>query len=576
MRLSDIFSQKSVSVRSEGSISENMTRQIRSLTPGKVIQGEVLEKNGGEVKIRLDGDMVLTAHLDQDVNVEAGRLLTFEVRNNGSLLSLSPLFTNTANTDTVFKALQMAGLPVNGSTVAMTDAMMQNGMSIDSRSLQSMFKEIMAFSQADPADIVLLHRLGTEVSEENLTQLQNYRNLSYHLLQGMDDILSGLPGAFEQAVAAGGEQSGVKMYQALLGIFLEDAVVQDPKAAASSKAESGAVQESGAKDGQVLENAAGESVPAGEGLTREGQIPDNAAGQAVPPRNGMSPETIPLREAGFAEGRLPLEAEERNTLAQLLEAFSKEGTPEMEKLLSGIRQGSADTKEILEFLARAQGGADTEKALADIFKSPEFGKLFREQILEQWTIEPEEVMRENKVEELYHRLQRQLDNMKEILQNSGAGQTVAAKNAGSFSQNLDFMNQMNHMYTYVQLPLKMAGGQTTGDLYVYTNKRSLAQKDGNISALLHLDMENLGPLDVYIAMQQEKISTRFTVRDDDMLDFLNDHIHVLNERLEKKGYAMRCEMTVRESGEEEGPIERILNVDRNNTVLAQYGFDVRT
>ena len=138
------------------------------------------------------------------------------------------------------------------------------------------------------------------------------------------------------------------------------------------------------------------------------------------------------------------------------------------------------------------------------------------------------------------------------------------------------MNQMNHLYTYVQLPLKMAGGQTTGDLYVYTNKRSLAERDGNVSALLHLDMENLGPVDVYIAMQQERVSTRFTVQDDDMLDFLNDNMHILNERLEKKGYSMHCEMSVREEAAKESPIAHILNGDRNNTVLAQYGFDVRT
>ena len=277
-----------------------------------------------------------------------------------------------------------------------------------------------------------------------------------------------------------------------------------------------------------------------------------------------------------AESRLPLNPEERNTLAALLEELPKESLPDKENFLMALRQGSLDTREVLTALSHVQGGEAAEKALVELLKSPEFGKLFREQVLEQWALKPDEVMKENKVEELYDKLQKQLDNMKEILQNAGAGQTAAAKNAGNVSQNLDFMNQMNHLYTYVQLPLKMAGGQTTGDLYVYTNKRSLAERDGNVSALLHLDMENLGPVDVYIAMQQEKISTRFTVRDDDMLDFLNDNMHILNERLEKKGYSMHCEMSVREEAAKESPIAHILNGDRNNTVLAQYGFDVRT
>ena len=65
------------------------------------------------------------------------------------------------------------------------------------------------------------------------------------------------------------------------------------------------------------------------------------------------------------------------------------------------------------------------------------------------------------------------------------------------------MNQLNHMQTYLQLPLKMNGKRENGDLYVYTNKKSLAKKDGNVSALLHLDMQFLGALDVMISMQNQ-------------------------------------------------------------------------
>ena len=572
MKLSDIFSpsprqvkeRESTSVRNGGSSSENLNKQIKSLTPGKVLQGEVIEKNGGEVKIKLSDDMVLTARLDQDVNVEAGKLLTFEVRNNGSFLSLSPLFTNTANSDTVFKALQMAGLPINETTVAMTDAMMQQGMSIDSKSLQSMLKEVLAFPQTDPANIVMLHQLGLAVNEDNIAQLENYQNLSYQLMQGMTDVLTELSDAFAQVLATNGENNAAEMYQALLNLFLEEGL-SGGEEASTLQGEEALLQGE-----EVLQN--GQAFP----LSEEGKA--LAEGALAEAKSEMEAELSTGEEGTIpTESKLPLNGAERESLAQLFNKFSEEYLPDKENFLNGIRQGTADTKDVLEFLARMQPHTeDTAAALNDIFKSSEFQKLFHTQVLEQWSLKPEEVMQEKKVEELYDKLHRQLDNMKEILQNSGAGQSVAAKNAGNLSQNLDFMNQMNHLYTYVQLPLRMAGGKTNGDLYVYTNKRSLAQKDGNVSALLHLDMENLGPVDVYIAMQQTRVTTRFTVRDDEMLDFLNDNMHILNERLEKKGYAMHCEMTVREDADSATPIEHILNSDKNNTVLAQHGFDVRT
>lgn len=51
------------------------------------------------------------------------------------------------------------------------------------------------------------------------------------------------------------------------------------------------------------------------------------------------------------------------------------------------------------------------------------------------------------------------------------------------SQNVNFLNQMNQMYAYIQLPFKLSESNAHGELYVYSNKRNLAQKEGEVSAL---------------------------------------------------------------------------------------------
>ncbi len=137
------------------------------------------------------------------------------------------------------------------------------------------------------------------------------------------------------------------------------------------------------------------------------------------------------------------------------------------------------------------------------------------------------------------------------------------------------MNQINQLYTYIQIPLKMNHKYQNSDLYVFTNKRNLSSKDGNISALLHLDMAHLGPVDVYVAMNQQNVNTRFTVRDDEVLDFLNERMDLLTDRLAKRGYSLKCEMSLKTDEECDDPIGHILSADSKNTVLAQYGFDVR-
>lgn len=603
MKLSELFSQiqkqnstTGEPAKAEPSSAERFQNQIKTIAPGRTLQGEIVGKNGNEVRIKVSDDMVFTAKLEKDVNVEEGQTLTFEVRNNGKTLTLSPLFTNTAVADNVMKALRMANVPIQNATVTMTETMMQQGMSIDSKSLLSMFKELTANPGANAADIVKLKQMGIPVDENSLQQMKNYNELTHQLVRGMADVLSEIPAAFSQVMQGEGTGGAVSMYQELMQFFSEG------------------IQEN---SGQTAENVLQNPVNA----TMEGQAGNNAAVTDATMQNGSNPL---VRDVGQAVDEMALQAEEKllqvldtnsanetgtvnaetgrttteNTvnagtvltksgdiftanegqqLANLLTKLPAESYPQAENLAVQIRQGTADIQELFRFLEKVpvlQDGA-TDVLLADIFKSDAFGKLFNHTALKQWSIEPEHLM-DREVKEVYERLQRQLNGISETLTNHGAGSSQAAANVSNLAQNIDFMNQINQLYTYVQLPLKMQNGQNNGELYVYTNKRSLASKDGNISALLHLDMEHLGPVDVYVTLQNNRASTRFTVRDDEMLDFLNDHMYILNERLEKKGYSMNWELTTRGESEPESPIERILQTEKNVSVLSQYAFDVRT
>ena len=202
MKLSQMFSgqtQVSETMRREEAHSQQQTarntasvnRQIRSLVPGQTISGEIVGRNGGEVQIRLADDMVLNARVDRSLNIEIGKNMTFEVKNNGSSLTLSPLFTNVATDVNVLKALDMAGLPVNGTSVEMTGKLMEAGLPVNRNSLLQVYREVSSFPQAPISDIVDLHRLQMPVNEANLNQMASYRNLTHQLLQGMEAVTEG-------------------------------------------------------------------------------------------------------------------------------------------------------------------------------------------------------------------------------------------------------------------------------------------------------------------------------------------------------------------------------------------------
>ena len=142
--LNQFINQNSVSVKSADSVQtqqlpNNIAAQIKALVPGQILQGEVLENAGDTVKllVNVNGETVpLQAKLEHSIMLALGKSLLFQVKNNGSTLSLSPLFENMGMEQNAAKALETASLPVNHTTMSMTGTLMQEGMSIDKSSLQ--------------------------------------------------------------------------------------------------------------------------------------------------------------------------------------------------------------------------------------------------------------------------------------------------------------------------------------------------------------------------------------------------------------------------------------------------------
>lgn len=595
MRLTDLLQStiKSSSQQAAAATEATFPKMVKSLVPGTTIQGEIIAKNGNEVQIRIDKDTVLQARLEQDVNVEEGQNIRFQVKNNGTTLTLSPLLTNTAQADNVYKALQMAGLPINESTVAMTDEMMKLGMSIDSRSLQNMFKDVVTHTDVSATDVVFLHKMDMPLTESNLRQIQNYMELQHEVVKGMQDVTDALQGLINgtggadvaagvdivagadvAAGAAGVDADTLTQYQNLVKELISDTLMGMLPDGAGAVGDVTGGNPAGGITGADL---AGE-VPAG-GISGDvlaaGVSGADLAGEALadaPMSGNVALIKEVLQDAAFSEllnNGLITEEEAAGFLKEAAGLLTEKGIT-----LSG-NTASEMMKALLDITA---GNTQEAESLQKLFSGKVWKNLLESTVKTQWSLTPETLPKEGEVGKVYEKIVKSLHTLNETLQQSGAQNTALQESITNLSENIDFMNQLNQMYTYVQLPLKMQNGEKNGELYVFTNKRSLAEKDGEVSALLHLTMEHLGPLDVYVKMNQGKVSTEFTVEKEETLLFLEKNMSILTDRLQKRGYDISCKMKVKdEAGEPENPVERLLTEKQNGAVSvhAQYAFDVR-
>lgn len=126
----------------------------------------------------------------------------------------------------------------------------------------------------------------------------------------------------------------------------------------------------------------------------------------------------------------------------------------------------------------------------------------------------------------------------------------------------------------MQIPLKMSGQTASGELYVYTNKKALAEGDRELTAFLHLDMDNLGPTDISVKLLNREVSTNFYLENDAAYDLIRAHLPILEERLRAKGY--NCKVSVVNENRHVNFVEDFLKKDQPSAgQLHRYSFDMR-
>lgn len=542
MKLTGWFSQDKIADNSRvqtpnNANTEQVNRQIRALVPGQTLRGEVVSREGNNAQIRLLQDVLVDAKVDADIRLELGQNITFQVKNNGQTLNLSPLFTNMATEGTVLKALDMASLPVNENTVAMTKQLMDAGLPIDKNTLQQIWHESNAFPDAEILDLVNLHRVELPVTEENITQMASYRNLTHQLTAGIAETGESLTNMLQGLVESGDIEQAATIYSEVLELL-------------------------------AFEDAAGETVTGQQQTV--GSLPEPGVDVTVTPEeaeqmpvqpSATAPEAVPGQKTIIEE---PTETAPDNgqTIKENPGAEKTQEAPQLQNLQKLLKQG-LETKDI--------------PLLRSILHNSKVAELPAKLLADRWSIKPEDVESPEKVEELYQKLGKQLKGLSNLLEENGQRGSSAYQNVTNLSQNVDFLQQINQTYAYIQLPLHLRQGEhKTGELFVYTNKKNLARKDGQVSALLHLDMEHLGPLDVYVTLKDTKVSTKFYVQNDTILDYLEANMDVLTERLQKRGYDCKCETTLHTELQQTAQAMTPLLKTEGSVPVAQYAFDVRT
>lgn len=634
MQISDLVGQYSRNVANgteelHGAQSvQKLVSTIGDLSAGSIFEGTINSVRGGKVTLALGNGQTITARLDGKMDLQQGSSMFFQVRaNDGQTIAIRP-YTELGNVSNpiLLNALSAAQVPATDRTLVMVDTMMQEQMSIGRQSILDMAKLVGANPDANVQTIVQMTKLGLPVTEEMAAQFENYLSDRQALVGEMDlaaghmmELLSDealspetafslygkmldifMPGeeaADAGVTAAAGQESSAA--EAGAGAMAE--AVGQENAATVSEAEAGAptaAEQGTAAASAVAEEAGAASTAetAGQGAAAEAETGVGATAELTYGRTAETPGTVgellskeQIKHLGKMLRNIPALIGNEEIFAGgeqeevFVDTLSEEG-PEVAKLMAQeeaaqeqpVLNEKLTAEQFLQKLGRAlaQNGGFGFAGMQKLFAGKEFQTIFRSVIEKQWLLQPEELKQEHKVSGLYERLEQQLSQMEEAVRATGSTQNTFLQTASQVHGNLEFMNQMNQIYHYVQLPLKMSGQNANGELYVYANRKNLRDPDAELTAFLHLDMEQLGSTDVSVRMQNRSVRTNFYLEDDASYDLVEKHLEVLNKRLKSKGY--QSSITVTHEKKDISFKENIVKKGKATVgSLHRYSFDVR-
>ena len=553
---------------------EQLTQALNALKEGAVFEGTVNSIRGSQVLLGLSSGQNITARLLGDVMLAEGESVFFQVKkNDGNEVMIKPVSVGASSGNPIIEnALKSASLPITDDTIAMVDEMIKNNMPIDSKSISEMGREILLNPSSDPKMAVVLKNLGLPVNSETLTQISNYKEGSDYIASDLNELSD----AFSEGIVENPES-----FDATLDIV--NSVFSDGDDGISVSAFAPPANEetaatAGAANGQQV-NANGQPVNAnGELINADGQQAQKSETYVLLlPSDEINREDYPKGAIGNTLNREDFQkiSDFMNNSAALKDSF-----PGLfnEK---GQLKPEASTKDVflaMKALFDTRGSEFIQKNL----KSSGFSDLIKSMIQDKYVLTPEEVLSKGKINDSYTKL---TDDMAKVSQQASeklSGQ--AAQSLSNLSQqvssNVNFVKEVNTVYNYIQIPLKLSNQNATGELYVYADKKKKHwDPDEPVTAFLHFDLENLGSTDISVKLLKKQLDTKFSLSDDESYMLIEANIHFLQEKLESMGY--NCTMKVTNTDVKRDFVDDFLRQDikkkksSGGKQILRYSFDVR-
>lgn len=510
---------------------------LQLLQIGDSFEGEVIDIRKDFMLISINNNEILEAKILDNVELLIGQKLMFQVQDKKEdQIIIKPLIQsfNTPEDNKIINALEQAQVPINEKNIEIVKALIHNQMPINKESLQKHILLGNTYKEFAANDVIIFSKNDIPVSKEQLLQLQQYKLKEHQLISKIDTLIENVINKLE-GLSEDNQHSKVNIIHKHLQNIINN---------------SNTVNNKDITNNIIIEKD-------NSNIKYSSQNSNNSS------YNNRSNHNS-------------------------LELLSKNKTEIINNFLSktdnfinieSLKNGKITFKQLFDYIDSLPQ-KESKKLLEILIKSDNYKDLLKNELLKEFTLTPSTIEKEQ-IEKLYNTIEKQVKNIEDIVKTTEFNQGKNIENMdsviqevnNSIKQNIDFLKLINQTFQYVQIPLKIKNQNIHSELFVFNNKKELKNNSKNITALLHLDLVQLGELDIYINKQDRKIFSQIFSDSKETQQLITSNQNELINQLGKKGYNLQVEIKPHKKAFDF--IDDFINKKDTKTSIKRFSFDIR-
>lgn len=599
--------------------SNSITAESALGNTGDVFEGTIKEIKGNKVTIMLPDGKTIDARLEADINLSEGNSFFFQVKSNdGNTIEIVPYKNSEIDNPIIQNAIKDAGLLLNDKSIELVNSLMGEGLSIGSENLSRFGRILAKYPNIDVNTLIKMDEFHLDITPENIDNFIRFKEQNNAILNDGKEFLNNI--SKELGKMNINKVDAVNIMKNMIESITENNIASGNKENIFSETENGTFSETENVTISEAENGKKSAITENEkDIEIFGEKADKSSNNAVSEENDIEEVSESLKNVvkekavdditssltyktedsvkniNWQENEnkniisgLKIkdtnESNSENSVFNLRDEILKDiNNPEIKDELytffnkDGNLKSNISEKDILNMLNELLKNDSSvgKNDFLKLYSNKGVEKLLNDLLSKAWSILPKEVSEKDAIKKLYDNINKSLDNIISKMEDTIGNKNPINEMANNIKNSIEFMNQMNNMYSYVQIPLRMMKESATGDLYVYSDKRKPKSKNDEFSAFLHLSLKHLGNTDISIKMQRKNVNIDFSVESKEIYDLLNQNVNMLDERLIKKGYIPNTKVTT--EAKNENFVEKLLGEERNKkeSKIKRYSFDVR-